>query len=43
MDMTLALIGRLLGKEAALEAARYAEYTATTDPGDDPFAALAGL
>lgn len=43
MDMTVALIGKILGPDAAKSAAIYAEYTPQTDPNDDPFAQLAGL
>ncbi|MCL6640573.1 MAG: DJ-1/PfpI family protein [Candidatus Rokubacteria bacterium] len=38
IDMTLALIARLLGRELALTAARNMEYVWREDPGDDPFA-----
>ncbi|GMG82215.1 DJ-1/PfpI family protein [Paralimibaculum aggregatum] len=38
MDMSLAAIGRLLGKEAARDAARQAEYLPHCSPEDDPFA-----
>ncbi len=38
MDMALAIIQDLLGREAALEAAKQAEYTWNEDPADDPFA-----
>lgn len=38
IDMSLALIARLAGGDAAREAARNAEYTANTDPSNDPFA-----
>lgn len=40
MDMTLALIADLLGRETAQRVATYAEYRATDDANDDPFAAL---
>ncbi|MEM8841169.1 MAG: DJ-1/PfpI family protein [Pseudomonadota bacterium] len=40
IDMSLGVITRLLGPEAAADAARWAEYTPNTDPGDDPFAVL---
>lgn len=43
MDMALALIAKIMGLDAAREAARYAEYTWNEDPGNDPFAKLAGL
>jgi len=36
--MSLALIARLLGEEAAAKAALIAEYVRNTDPHDDPFA-----
>jgi transcriptional regulator GlxA family with amidase domain len=38
MDMALALIARLYGRERALEAAKWAEYTWHEDSEDDPFA-----
>ena len=38
IDMTLALIARLLGNQAAADAALWAEYTPNTDPDNDPFA-----
>jgi transcriptional regulator GlxA family with amidase domain len=38
MDMTLAVIERLLGREAAEIAAQEAEYTRNPDPDNDPFA-----
>jgi len=38
MDMSLAVIARLLGEEAAGNAARWAEYEANRDPDHDPFA-----
>jgi len=43
MDMTLALIGIILGPQAARQAAVYAEYTPHGEPSNDPFAKLAGL
>ncbi|WP_309386981.1 DJ-1/PfpI family protein [Cerasicoccus frondis] len=43
MDMALALIAEVMDLDAAHEAARYAEYTWNEDPGNDPFAKLAGL
>lgn len=43
MDMTLAIIAKLLGIERAEEGAIYAEYRWNKDPSDDPFAALYGL
>lgn len=43
MDMTLALIERLLGEEAAENAALWAEYTWHRDKDNDPFAKAAGL
>lgn len=43
IDMSLALIARLLGEGKAEEAARWAEYRHQRDPGDDPFARLYGL
>lgn len=42
MDMALALISRIMGPDAAQQAAVYAEYHATQDPAHDPFAKLAG-
>ncbi|MEM8730950.1 MAG: DJ-1/PfpI family protein [Pseudomonadota bacterium] len=38
MDMTLAVIGEIMGASAADDAARWAEYTRVKDPTDDPFA-----
>ena len=38
IDMALGIIARLHGAEAATEVANRAEYTANTDPGNDPFA-----
>ena len=38
MDMALALMARLLGREAARQAAHEAEYIWNDDPGADPFA-----
>ena len=38
MDMSLDLIERILGADAANEAARLAEYVRNPDPDDDPFA-----
>lgn len=43
MDMSLALIAKILGADAAKQAAIYAEYTPHEDASDDPFAKLAGL
>ena len=43
MDMALALVARLLGREAALEAADGTEYEWHEDPDWDPFAAKCGL
>ncbi|MEM1188378.1 MAG: DJ-1/PfpI family protein [Pseudomonadota bacterium] len=43
MDMTLAVISRLLGEDAAEDAALRAEYTWHRDAQHDPFAAAAGL
>ncbi|MEM8491033.1 MAG: DJ-1/PfpI family protein [Pseudomonadota bacterium] len=43
MDMTLAIISRLLGSKAAEDAALWAEYTWHRDANDDPFAASWGL
>jgi transcriptional regulator GlxA family with amidase domain len=42
MDMALALIAQLLGKEKAQWVANHTEYRATNDANDDPFAALYG-
>lgn len=39
IDMSLAVIADLLGKDQADEAARAAEYQWRSDPADDPFAA----
>lgn len=39
MDMTLSLIGTLLGPDKARNVARWAEYTPVTDPDNDPFCA----
>ena len=38
MDMSLAVIQRLLGDQAAVDAAMWAEYTPNTNPNNDPFA-----
>jgi len=38
MDMALALIEKLAGREAALQCARQAEYLWNEDPDEDPFA-----
>ncbi|MEZ5549309.1 MAG: DJ-1/PfpI family protein [Pseudomonadales bacterium] len=43
MDMSLALIARLLGEAAAEEVARYTEYEWHRDADRDPFARRAGL
>ena len=43
IDMTLAAIARLYGKEAARELAEGCEYEWHDDPNWDPFAKLAGL
>jgi len=43
MDMSLAVISRLYGKETAELLARIAEYEPHTDPDWDPFAKKAGL
>lgn len=43
MDMTLALIGKILGPQAAEDAALWAEYTWHRDADHDPFAEAAGL
>ena len=43
MDMTLALIERLVGKQAAVEAADAVEYDWHRDASWDPFAAKNGL
>jgi len=40
MDMALALIASLSGPDKARSVADYAEYRWTSDPDDDPFAAL---
>ena len=38
IDMTLALVERLLGRDVAVSAARNMEYVWRQDPDDDPFA-----
>ncbi|BBA68813.1 DJ-1/PfpI family protein [Geobacter sulfurreducens] len=43
MDMSLAVIGRLYGKDVAAWLERFTEYDAHRDPSWDPFAATAGL
>ncbi|WP_222130024.1 DJ-1/PfpI family protein [Bordetella genomosp. 13] len=43
IDMSLALIERLFGKEAALQVAHGAEYEWNQDPHHDPFAKANGL
>jgi len=43
MDMSLAVISHLLGKERAEEVAIMAEYEWHQDPGRDPFSAMYGL
>jgi transcriptional regulator GlxA family with amidase domain len=43
IDMALALIAKLYGKDTAQWAANRAEYSWHDDPTDDPFAALNGL
>lgn len=43
IDMSLALIARILGEEVAVEVARYAEYDWHRDADWDPFAEQAGL
>lgn len=43
MDMTLAVIARLLGDQAAADAARWAEYVPNLDPANDPFDVTAAL
>ncbi|HEY1848587.1 MAG TPA: DJ-1/PfpI family protein [Opitutaceae bacterium] len=43
MDMALALVAKLLGRDAALEAADGAEYEWHEDPDWDPFAKKRGL
>lgn len=43
MDMSLALMEKLLGSEAAEQAATWAEYTRHTDSKWDPFASVHGL
>ena len=43
IDMSLALIARILGEPVAVEVARATEYDWHRDPHWDPFAALAGL
>ena len=43
MDMTLGLISKILGQDAAEQAALWAEYSWHTDPEQDPFAKAWGL
>lgn len=43
IDMSLALIARLFGKQTALQVAQGAEYEWNEDPHHDPFAKLNGL
>lgn len=43
MDMSLAVIGRLYGKDIAAWMERFTEYDAHRDPSWDPFAVKAGL
>jgi putative intracellular protease/amidase len=43
MDMTLAVIAHLLGKDQALETTKWVEYDWHQDPDWDPFAAIHGL
>ena len=43
MDMSLAVIGKLLGREAAAEIATWTEYEWHEDPSWDPFAKIHGL
>lgn len=43
MDMTVALIARLVSDSAAIDAANFAEYEPHRDAGWDPFARLYGL
>jgi transcriptional regulator GlxA family with amidase domain len=43
IDMTLAVIARLVGRDAAERAARRMEYRWASDADDDPFAKLYGL
>ncbi len=43
IDMALAVIADLLGREQADQAALWAEYTWHDDPGNDPFAGRHGL
>ena len=38
--MTLALIAKILGRDAADMAAKWAEYNWHDDPSDDPFAEI---
>lgn len=38
MDMALAILGHLLGPDAAQQAAHWAEYSGNADPDNDPFA-----
>lgn len=43
IDMSLALIAAITDEATADEVARWAEYQRHRDPGDDPFAEVAGL
>lgn len=43
MDMSLALIAKLFGRDTAVDVAKGAEYLWNSDANDDPFAALNGL
>jgi transcriptional regulator GlxA family with amidase domain len=43
MDMSLAMIGKLLGQEAAEQVATWTEYEWHSDPSWDPFAEVHGL
>ena len=43
MDMSLAVIARILGEETAQQVATWSEYEWHRDPDWDPFAAVYGL
>ena len=43
MDMSLAIIARILGEEIAVQVATWSEYEWHRDPGWDPFARVYGL
>ena len=43
MDMSLAVIARILGEDTARQVATWSEYEWQRDPDRDPFAAVYGL